>query len=289
MKNTPTYKPSKEIIERYAHVLVNFALGGGKGIKKGDVVCINGSESTGNLTIAKTYNYALTCSGPGGSGQDSVNVTVSAPVPNNPSSVTSTQPDYCVSGPAATITWSFSDPSGSPQQSYQVQIDDNASFNSPEVDSGKVNSGSTAYFTGQGLLQFDTTYRARVRVWNGYDVVSGWTTSSNFKTPPYAYPQVNFTWTANGISENPSPSINNPVQFTDQTVFGGNQNQREWSWLLGDGTSSTQQSPSKIYVSEGTFYVTLTATDSQNQTCVRTRGPLIIQKPIPKWKEVAPK
>ncbi len=32
------YKPSKKILENYANVLVNFALGRGKGIKKGDVV-----------------------------------------------------------------------------------------------------------------------------------------------------------------------------------------------------------------------------------------------------------
>lgn len=35
-----SYKPSKKILERYADVLVNFALGKGKGIKKGDVVYV---------------------------------------------------------------------------------------------------------------------------------------------------------------------------------------------------------------------------------------------------------
>jgi len=203
--------------------------------------------------------------------------------------VTATQPDYCVSGPAATVNWTYSDPSGSPQQSYQVQIDDQGSFGSPEVDSGKINSGSTSYFTGQGLLQFNTTYKARVRVWNGYDQVSSWTESGSFKTPNFAYPQVNFTWTSNGVNEPTSPAIGALVQFTDQTVFGGNPVQREWDWTFGDSTSSTQQSPSKTYNAEGTYYVTLTAEDSQGQVCARTRGPLIIQKPIPKWKEVAPK
>jgi aminopeptidase len=33
-----SYQPSEEILEKYAKVLINFALGGGKGIKKGDVV-----------------------------------------------------------------------------------------------------------------------------------------------------------------------------------------------------------------------------------------------------------
>src|ERR1044071_837885 len=33
-----SYQPSEEVLEKYAKVLVNFALGSGKGIKKGDVV-----------------------------------------------------------------------------------------------------------------------------------------------------------------------------------------------------------------------------------------------------------
>ncbi len=46
------YTPSQAILKRYADVLVNFALGHGKGIKKGDVVCINGMESCRPLFIA---------------------------------------------------------------------------------------------------------------------------------------------------------------------------------------------------------------------------------------------
>ncbi|MDR1196804.1 MAG: aminopeptidase [Candidatus Nomurabacteria bacterium] len=48
MKN---YQPTKEIIEKYAKVLVNFALGGGKGIKKGDVVWVGGSEASRPLYL----------------------------------------------------------------------------------------------------------------------------------------------------------------------------------------------------------------------------------------------
>jgi aminopeptidase len=39
------YTPSSEILQKYADVLVNFALGGGAGIKKGDVVFLQVSES----------------------------------------------------------------------------------------------------------------------------------------------------------------------------------------------------------------------------------------------------
>jgi aminopeptidase len=41
-----TYEPSQEIIERYARLLVDFALGEGEGIKPGDTVRVVGSEET---------------------------------------------------------------------------------------------------------------------------------------------------------------------------------------------------------------------------------------------------
>lgn len=47
-----TYTPSDKVLKKYAQVLVNFALGGGKGIKKGDVVRVSSSESAKPLYIA---------------------------------------------------------------------------------------------------------------------------------------------------------------------------------------------------------------------------------------------
>lgn len=47
-----SYTPSDIILKRYADVLVNFALGGGKGIKKGEVVRVSASEACKPLYIA---------------------------------------------------------------------------------------------------------------------------------------------------------------------------------------------------------------------------------------------
>jgi len=46
------YTPSDVVLKRYADVLVNFALNHGKGVKKGDVVNINGPESSKPLFLA---------------------------------------------------------------------------------------------------------------------------------------------------------------------------------------------------------------------------------------------
>ena len=46
------YAPTKKILEKYANVLVNFALGGGKGIKKGEVVFLMVPESAKPMLFA---------------------------------------------------------------------------------------------------------------------------------------------------------------------------------------------------------------------------------------------
>ena len=47
-----SYTPSDTILKKYADVLVNFALGGGKGVKRGEVVRVSASESAKPLFIA---------------------------------------------------------------------------------------------------------------------------------------------------------------------------------------------------------------------------------------------
>ena len=46
-----SYKPDQQVLERYADVLVNFALGGGDGVRAGDVVLVVASESAKPLYV----------------------------------------------------------------------------------------------------------------------------------------------------------------------------------------------------------------------------------------------
>jgi aminopeptidase len=46
MNTQKIYKPTKKVLENYAHVLVNFALNSGEGIKKGDAVAVFASEAS---------------------------------------------------------------------------------------------------------------------------------------------------------------------------------------------------------------------------------------------------
>lgn len=208
-------------------------------------------------------------------------ITIANPPPTVPS-VTVTEPDYCSSF-GAYINWTYSDSNGDPQSAYQVQIDEQGSFGSPEVDTGKISGSGTSYFASSGLV-FNITYKARVRVWDSYDTVSNWTESGSWKTPKHAYPYVDFTY---------SPLIDipakQPVQFTDQTTFyDGGGGTRVWSWVFGDGGTSSQQNQSHTYNLPGLYQASLTATDKDNYSCSRTK-PITIQLPIPVWKEVSPR
>ena len=241
----------------------------------------SGSESTGALTSAKTYT--LTCTGDGGSTSSTVTINITNGPPTVPS-VTVTESDYCTSL-GAYVNWTYSDPEGDLQSAYQVQINaGGSSWNPPlTVDTGKVSGSGTSYFASG--LPFDKTLKARVRVWDSHDNVSGWKESGSWKTPKHAYPYVDFIYS-------PSDDIpaKQPVQFTDQTTFydGSEDKYRSWSWLFGDGGTSTQKSPSHTYNLPGIYSVSLTATDKDNFSCSRTK-PITIAQPVPVWKEVSPK
>ena len=45
------FQPSQEVLERYADVLVNYALGGGAGVKPGEVVRISAQEAAKPLYV----------------------------------------------------------------------------------------------------------------------------------------------------------------------------------------------------------------------------------------------
>ena len=67
-----------------------------------------------------------------------------------------------------------------------------------------------------------------------------------------------------------SPTVNDTIQFTD--LSGGAPT--SWAWSFGDGTTSTQQNPSKKYGTQGTYTVSLTVT--RNGTSASTSRELAV-------------
>ncbi|MBU2264704.1 PKD domain-containing protein [Patescibacteria group bacterium] len=198
-----------------------------------------------------------------------------------------TPPNYCVAGPAATFSWTFSDPdAGDTQGAYQVQVATNPGFSGPGtvIDSGKVSSASNSYATISGILAYNDTYYWRLMVWDDNNTASSWVAGSSFTTPKHAYPTADFSWAPL------YPSVNETVLFVDQsTVFGG-AIKSAWSWTFQDGSpaSSAQPDPIVEFLSNGTKQVVLQITDSDGFVCSSLNKTAGVRLPLPNWKEVAP-
>ncbi len=228
---------------------------------------------------------------------------------NNPPSVRNLSADatgLCsVTYPPVYLSWEFDDqdlPSGDYQSAYQVQVDNNSDFGSPENDScvpapGTCGSGhSSPTYSPISGLEFDATYYWRVRVWDNEDAPSNWAEApSSFHTEP-KYPRPEFDWTPK------TPSAGGAVQFCsvyegvcpeDLTEFyDTNPGGRSWSWDFGDGTPiSYQPNPIHNYSDPsplGGYVVTLEVTDGVGYGPCEISHNLRVTLPLPKWKEIAP-
>jgi len=199
-------------------------------------------------------------------------------------SISVSQPDYCSSPPMATVSWIFSDPDpGDYQTAYQVQISSNPGFGTPEVDSGKATSSSASYTTPTGLLQYNTKYFTRVKVWDSRGAESSWVEGPSFSTPKHVYPTVDFSW------KPVTPAKNESIQFEDKsTVFGG-VSKSSWQWTFQEASpnQSTSQNPVTQFTSSGTKTVTLRLTDSDGYACQASKE-IRVKFALPKWKEIIP-
>jgi len=200
------------------------------------------------------------------------------------------QPDYCISGPAAIFSWTFTDPDlhypacNERQTAYRLQVDNNSNFSSPEDDSGKVRSSLNSYATPLGKLSYNTTYYWRLMVWDRIDVASGWISGPSFTTPKHKHPRIDFNWSPREFS------VNEVVLFTDQSTVYGGAFKAAWSWTFEDGlpSSSSEQNPEVKFRSVGAKTVTLRVTDSSGYSCQGQKITPEVELPLPEWKEVPP-
>ncbi|MBZ9572729.1 hypothetical protein KJA17_00850 [Patescibacteria group bacterium] len=210
--------------------------------------------------------------------------------------------DYCTVPLRPIFSWTFSDPEpGDTQGAYQVQVDNNSNFSSPEVDSGKVYSSSESYVP-VGSLSYNTTYWWRLKVWDNHDAQSDWISGPSFTTSLHAWPYPDFSWSP------PSPTEGEIVQFCAiqeagvcpedvSTCYDINNNEIScsgksflWTFPSGTefatGTSSTSENPRVKFDSTGVKDVTLEITDDVG-TCPRTKS-VGVMLPLPRWREIAP-
>jgi PKD repeat protein len=66
---------------------------------------------------------------------------------------------------------------------------------------------------------------------------------------------------ADFVADSTTVSVNTPVHFTDKTV----NSPTAWAWDFGDGATSSEQNPTRVYSVKGVYTVTLTATNNNGK------------------------
>jgi len=185
-----------------------------------------------------------------------------------------TNANYCfASSPPVFLNWTFNDPDvGDTQSSYQIEVDNNNDFSSPEIaDSG----GSSQTYAPFGL-SFGTIYYWRIDVSDGISS-SGWINGPSFTTDP-RWPEPSFAW------------AQDPTSF--DVTFDGSVNYCagcNYSWDFGDGVgTSSLEDPIYSYLAGNNYSVIFTAVSggrSCNDSEVINVGEAL---PLPTWEETVP-
>ena len=189
--------------------------------------------------------------------------------------LTVTEGNYCESIAPIFLGWTFSDPdAGDTQGAYQIQVDNSASFNSPEADSGIVSSNSNTY--APSGLSDNTNYHWRIKVWDNRGASSDWISGGSFPTDP-RWPRPAFAWSPQ------NPDMGDLIQFANNTQYCAS---CDYMWDFGDGHGSDQAEPTHIYSIPQTYIVSLSAS-SGLRSCSLTAN-LNARMRLPTWREINP-
>jgi len=206
------------------------------------------------------------------------------------SNLSTTIGNYC-SSPSQYFSWTYSDPDSDNESRFQIQVDNNSNFSSPEVNrdySGLSNSSPTTnnqtVVVSVSLIAdkfvYNTTYYWRVKVYDPNGADSGWVNGSNFTTEKHQYPLIDFNWSPS------NPSQGEDALFADQSTVYGGASKSAWSWIFTDGNpaGSSQQNPTIQFNSTEDEQATLQVTDSDGYSCSVSKT-VNIQLELPGWEE----
>lgn len=216
--------------------------------------------------------------------------------------------NVCLSPPDHTFSWAFSDAAdGGIQTSYDLEVDNNSDFLSPEVAvSGSASTErsivvSVASVSGQ--LNYNQTYNWRIRVHDSGGLDSGWIyppsppaspdtigPGVSFSTAPHLYPTSDFTFVPS------APSQGEEITFNETTTcFDASNNPiscpDNYSWDFDYAPpfeeDATGQSPTHTYGDTASHTVALDVADLDGQIC-RGTSDVTPRSSLPKFKETAP-
>ena len=216
--------------------------------------------------------------------------------------------DYCGTRSVA-VQWEYSDKDNHNETRFDVQVDNNSNFLSPNIDQtySSVSYPSPTTQTQQlqlstniadntctppcGKIGYNNTYHWQVRVWDASGANSGWRPGPDFTTAAHVYP------VADGFIVSPSnPHAQEKVTFSAPPQPTGINPIYQWSWpasssfVIASGSSATSQSTQGKFTSSGPNQtMTLKVTDASDSSlnCAATAS-VNVNVALPGWQETAP-
>lgn len=242
-------------------------------LNTGEVISTNHSYQAplGQLAQNKTYHWTIAASDAHGwtawTGCGDFFLPDRQPSAEN---LTTNTLNYC--NLTGNLSWTFNDPDYQDSQTaYQIQVDNDPAFASPEIDTGKLNFSSSFYLLDLKRLSYDTTYYWHLKVWDRIGPEeSGWINGSSFITPKHQGPSADFNWTAGVLMDNDTVL----VKFIDNSTVYGNATKSAWFWTFDNGSplNAVSKNPSSSFPSSvSQSNVTLRTTDSDNYSCQTTK------------------
>lgn len=203
--------------------------------------------------------------------------------------------EYCTDPAVYTFTWDFTDVDsavfGDVQESFQIQVDNNSDFSSPEIDTTLV-TGVESHLIRVADVGYDgVAHYFRIRLYDDRGGISTWGTSplGKFTTPVHRYPDALYSYL-------PSvPSKNESIQFYDESVaYGTGIPISEWGWIFRNvddsilETSGLQTPSAFAFPDMGDMEVELKVVDSDDYTCTIIDSGFFVNLELPEWREVVP-
>ena len=203
-----------------------------------------------------------------------------------------------------TFHWNYSDPEGDPQASYQIRLDNDSDFSSPELDefTDSKDSSSHSYTPSSNpwgnWMNWNTNYWWIVKVKDkGSQNWSEWSDPTGFTTPLHAGPWPDFSLLKERVAQNEvvtaidaskcytSPG-NTEVNCRDLV---GTSYQWDFNYIEPTFTvdKTTKGNTNWVYSDLGAHKVKLRIEDNIAK-CTSETKTLTVTLPLPKWKEIAP-
>ncbi len=133
------------------------------------------------------------------------------------------------------------------------------------------------------FIDYNNEYTWKVQVQNLDETWSDWSEEDSFSTPKHEWPKVNFDTADEEISlSNMSIRAGEEVSFVDKSSCVGGCRDYKWDFNEDWRIDSTEQNPTYIFDSGGTYEIRETVTDNSGYTCPCSKTARVFENSAPR-------